>query len=181
MRYTRNARKKTTRRQRPSRRRSCRRSVGGEPPACPIPGNTTWKEYCRFLPERANLFFSVMNKLHCSAKPGKPLNFSYFADGQCDLVSIAILETIKKMQKPWKIRWISSKVNGTSHIFLYDMDVKLCIDLTARQFFPGEDTIAGTEEQMKALGYEFPVDEEGFKNHLPTVIEEVREALDPQM
>ena len=173
MRYTRNARKKTTKRQRPSRRRT----VGGEPPACPIPGNTTWKEYCKFLPERANLFFSVMNKLHCSAKPGKPLNFSHFADGQCDLVSIAIIETIKKLQKPWNFRWVSSKVKGTSHIFLYDEDVKLCIDLTARQFFPGEDTIAGTEEQMKALGYEFPVDEEDFKNHLPTVVKEAHAAL----
>ncbi len=118
-----------------------------------------------------------MNKLHCSANPGKPLNLSYFADGQCDLVSIAILETIKKLQKPWNFRWVSSKVKGTSHIFLYDMDFKLCIDLTARQFFPGEDTIAGTEEEMKALGYEFPVDEEDFKKHLPTVVKEVEKAL----
>ncbi len=170
MRYKRNARKKTTRRQRRSRRH-----VGG---ACSIPGNTTWKEYCTFLPERAELFLSVLNKLHCGANPGKPLNLSYFADGQCDLVSIAILETIKKLKKPWNFTWVSSKVKGNPHIFLYDKDVKLYIDLTARQFFPGEDTIAGTEEQMKTLGYEFPVDEEYFKEHLPTVIKEAHKWLE---
>ena len=158
------------------RSRRSRSFVGG---ACPIPGNSTWKEYCMFLPERVELFLSVLNKLHCGANPGTPFSLSYFADGQCDLVSIAILETIKRVGKPWNFGWVSGKVKGNPHIFLYDKDVKLYIDLTARQFFSGDDmtTIAGTEEQLRELGYEFPVDEEEFREHLPTVLKEVRAML----
>jgi hypothetical protein len=116
---------------------------------------------------------------HCSANPGTPLNLKYFADGQCDLVSVAILVKIKELQKPWDFEWVSGKVNGNPHIFLYDREWKIYIDLTARQFFSGEDmaTIAGTEEQMKALGYEFPVDEEEFEDHYPNVVEEVRRMM----
>jgi hypothetical protein len=108
--------------------------------------------------------------------PDVPLNLSYFADGQCDLVSIAILETIKKLGKAWNLEWIAGRVNGNPHIFLYDKDAELYVDLTARQFFSEEDmaTLAGTEKQLRAIGYEFPVDEELFREHLPTVIKEVK-------
>ncbi len=117
--------------------------------------------------------------MHCGANPGAPFNLSYFADGQCDIVTIAILEEIKKLEKPWKLTWVSGAVRGNPHIFLYDMDFKLYIDLTARQFFSGEEmvTVAGTEKQLVALGYEFPVDEELFREHLPTVVEEARRLL----
>jgi hypothetical protein len=173
------ARKITTKQKRSKThksRRQSRRFVGG---ACPIPGNSTWKDYCNSYPDRVELFLSVLNKLHCSANPGTPLNLKYFADGQCDLVSIAIIETIEKLQKPWHFEWVSSRVNGTRHIFLYDRDVGLYIDLTARQFFSGEDmaTIAGTEEQMKALGYKFPVGKEEFEEHYPTVVQELERKL----
>jgi hypothetical protein len=120
-----------------------------------------------------------MNKIHCNANPGEPFRLNYFADGQCDMVTIAVLEEIKKLGKSWKFTWVSGAVNGSPHIFLYDEDFRMYIDLTARQFFSEDSmsTVAGTEEQMRALGYEFPVDEEEFREHLPTVVKEVRKML----
>lgn len=144
-------------------------------------GNTAWKEYSTKYPERAEFFERVLRILHrgkqvlAKENPNEPMDLCYFADGTCDLVSIAVLQMIDREKKPWKFTWVPGRVQGTSHIFLHDTDADVYIDLTARQFFPEKEmeTVAGSAEELRALGYIFPYEEHEFMRHIFTVIKEV--------
>jgi hypothetical protein len=155
--------------------------------SCPLPGNAAWKKYCVKYQERVDFFVYVLNTLHrgkqivAEEDPAAPLNLCYFADGMCDLVSIAVLLMIERKQKPWNFTWVSGRVKGVSHIFLHDMDANIYVDLTARQFFSDMETVAGSANELHAMGYTFPVNEVFFKEHLPTVVGEATELLDKGM